>query len=305
MLKAKQVTIIGTGLLGASLALAIRAKGYTGRIVGVGRRVQTLDQARELGCFDDLTVSVDEALEGAQAIELPDSEGAEGQVHLAVLAVPLGYFEDVFTKISRCADEKLIVTDVGSTKASVCELAEDLLPHPQMFVGSHPMAGSEQQGPAAADAGLFEGKPCVVTPEIQTDYDALGLVQSLWKLVGMRVIVMNHIQHDRAVALVSHLPHAVASMLVNAATTDDGDALDIASSGFADTTRVASGDPGIWLDIFQANRDAVINSVEKMIQELDRFKKAITRGDTGALKRMLEGAKAARDGWETNRKEAE
>ncbi len=302
MLKAKQVTIIGTGLLGASLALALRAKGYRGRIVGVGRRVQTLDQARALGCFDDLTVSTAEALEGGGNTGKGGSGktegGAGGDAHLVVVAAPLGHFREIFTKIAQGADETLVVTDVGSTKASVCALAEELLPDSIRFVGSHPMAGSEQQGPTAADGGLFEGKPCVVTPGSDTDERAVELVKALWGLVGMRLIEMAPAGHDRAVALVSHLPHAVAVMLVKAVTVDGGEVLDVASSGFADTTRIASGDPGIWVDIFQTNREAVIDSVGKMIDELDRFKKVMVRGDSGALKRLLEGAKEARDGWD-------
>jgi prephenate dehydrogenase len=291
MHKTKQVTIIGTGLLGASLALALRGKGYAGRVVGVGRRVQTLEQAQGLGCFDHLTVSTAEALEMAQ------ERVGEGEDHLAVLAAPLGHFREVFTKIAQSEDGGLIVTDVGSTKASVCALAEELLGKPERFVGSHPMAGSEQQGPTAADAGLFEGKPCVVTPCADTDERAVELVKSLWGLVGMRLFEMDPAEHDRSVALVSHLPHAVAALLVKVVTADGGGALDIASTGFADTTRIAAGDPGIWVDIFQTNRDAVIESVGGMIKELEQFKKIMARGDNGALKRLLEGAKEARDGW--------
>lgn len=296
MLKTKQVTIIGTGLLGASLALALRARGYSGRIAGVGRREQTLEQARGLGCFDSLTVSTAEALEGAR--DLPGDAA-----HLAVLAAPLGHFREIFTKIAQCDDDGLIVTDVGSTKMSVCALAEELLPDPTRFVGSHPMAGSEQQGPEAADALLFVDKPCVLTPQADTDERAVELVKALWELVGMRLIEMVPAEHDRAVSLVSHLPHAVAAMLVKVACADGGGALDIASSGFADTTRIASGDPGVWVDIFQTNREAVLESVGKMIQELDRFKKVMSRGDSGALTRLLEGAKEARDGWGGDRKE--
>lgn len=297
MLEIKQVTIIGTGLLGASLALALRSRGYAGRIVGVGRRAETLEKARALGCFDDLLVSAGEALEQGQSL------GKAGEAHLAVLAVPLGYFREVFLKVSMCADESLIVTDVGSAKASVCEMAEELLPVVTRFVGSHPMAGSEQQGPGAADAALFVGKPCVVTPRADTDEDALEAVVGMWELVGMKVKPMDPVGHDRAVALVSHLPHAVASMLVKAVTDDGGEALTIASTGFADTTRIASGDAGIWLDIFETNRDAVVGSVDKMISELERFKKALARSDSGALKRLLEGAKQERDDWGLSRGE--
>jgi len=292
MLKAKQVTIIGTGLLGASLALALRAKGYQGRLVGVGRREQTLEQARELGCFDGLTTSIAEALKGARELS-GDPEAA----HLVVLAAPLGHFREVFEKLAMNDDDQLIVTDVGSTKASVCALAKELLPAPSRFVGSHPMAGSEQQGPTAADAGLFEDKPCVVTaaPGSGTDAPAVELVESMWTGVGMRLVRMSPAEHDQAVALVSHLPHAAAALLVNLAK---GEALDIASTGFSDTTRIAAGDPGLWVDIFENNKDAVVDSVDQMIEALQRFRDVLQGGDGDEMRKQLEAARRTRDGWD-------
>jgi prephenate dehydrogenase len=295
MLEMKQVTIIGTGLLGASLALALRAKGFTGRIVGVGRRVEVLEQARGLGCFDDLTVSTAEALGSAR--DLPG-----GGKHVAVLAAPLGHFEEIFRKIAPCDDPDLIVTDVGSTKSSVCQLAKELLPEPARFVGSHPMAGSEQQGPMAADTNLFIGKPCVLTPEKHTDPDAQDLVEAMWRFIGMRVILMDPAQHDKSVALISHLPHAVAVLLVKVAVADGDSPMQVASTGFADTTRIAAGDPDVWLDIFQTNREAVLDSVKRLEEELSRFHKALARSDHGALLRLLKGAKEVRDNWEAGRR---
>jgi prephenate dehydrogenase len=295
MLQAKQVTIIGTGLLGASLALALKARGYPGRIVGVGRREQTLEQARGLGCFDGLTTSTAEALEGAR--ELAGNPGGPGELHLAVLAAPLGHFKEIFVKVAASDDEKLIVTDVGSTKASVCAMANELLPGPTRFVGSHPMAGSEQQGPTAADATLFEGKPCVVTSNVGTEARAVELVESVWSCVGMRLVRMSPDEHDKAVALVSHLPHAVAALLVKVATRDDGGTLNIASTGFADTTRIAAGDPGLWVDIFECNKDAVIGSVDQLMEALGRFREMLQGGDGEKMREMLEDAKRTRDGW--------
>ncbi len=294
MLKVKQVTIIGTGLLGASLALALRAKGYRGRLVGVGRREQTLEQARGLGCFDGLTTSIAEALDGAR--DLPSD-----QEHLAVLAAPLGHFKEIFEKIAERDDDQLIVTDVGSTKASVCKLAKALLPDASRFIGSHPMAGSEQHGPMAADAGLFEGKPCVVTPQAGTDAQAVKLVKSMWSCVGMRLVRMSPAEHDKAVAVVSHLPHAVAVLLVilakGAGGSGGGEALGIASTGFADTTRIAAGDPGLWEDIFENNKDAVAGSVDQMIEALQRFRWTLQDEDGPGMLKLLEEARRTRDGW--------
>ena len=281
----KQVTIIGTGLLGASLALALRARGFTGRIVGVGRREATLAEARGLGCFDGVTTSTAEALAEARGLD-------DQRFHLAVLAAPLGHFDEIFAKLAPCDDAKLIMTDVGSTKASVCAQANERLPDPTRFVGAHPMAGSEQTGPGAAVADLFEGKPCVLTPGGSAKPQAVEVVEGLWRGVGMRVLRMSPDEHDRAVAQVSHLPHAVAALLVNLAGKG---AMGVASTGFGDTTRIAAGDPGLWVDIFESNRPAVVGSVDGIIEALQQFKQTLEAGDSAGLHKLLEEAKQARD----------
>lgn len=291
MFEMKQVTIIGTGLLGASLALALRDRGYTGRIVGVGRREKTLQMARDLGCFDGLTTSTAEAL--AEGRELPGDEG-----HMAVLAAPLGHFEEIFTKVAAADDPGLIITDVGSTKASVCAMAARHLPDASRFVGSHPMAGSEQQGPTAAEIGLFFGKPCVVTPTGQTDTYAVRQVDLLWSLIGMRLVKMSPEEHDQSVALISHLPHAVAALLVN---LTDSNALDVASTGFADTTRIAAGDPTLWFDIFDNNKPAVLESLDKMVGAIQQFRMILESGDEAEMITLLLDAKHTRDRWEDRR----
>ena len=221
--------------------------------------------------------------------------------HLAVLAAPLGHFREILEKVAAADDAGLIITDVGSTKASVCAMAVELLPDAARFVGSHPMAGSEQQGPTAADGALFEGKPCVVTPGPDTDKDAVELVESMWKLIGMRGCRMSPCEHDKSVAMVSHLPHALAALLVRVAMGDDGGALNIASTGFADTTRIAAGDPGLWVDIFRENRGAVIESLEVFGESLQAFRGLIEKGDDAGLMKLLEDAKRARDDWGADR----
>lgn len=295
MLRVKQVTIVGTGLLGASLALALRGRGFSGRIVGVGRRKETLEKTRTLGCFDGLTVSTAEALHEASSL-------GNTKPHLAVIAAPLGHFQEIFAKIAGADDGGLIVTDVGSTKATVCRMAADLLPDASRFVGSHPMAGSEQQGPDAADEQLFEGKPCVVTPQHDTDDQAIELVESVWKAVGMRLVRMSPTDHDRNVALISHLPHAVAALLVQVAAGVGGDGVfKMASTGFGDTTRIAAGDPGLWVDIFRENREAFLNSVDHYESAMKAFRELVKHGDDEALMNMLEKAKQARDAWGAER----
>jgi len=298
-LRVKQVTIIGTGLLGASLALALKQRGYAGRLVGVGRRAETLERARGLGCFDDLTTETAEALAGAGKL-------GNTQAHLAVIAAPLGHFQEIFTKLASADDGSVVVTDVGSTKATVCRMAAELLPDPGRFVGAHPMAGSEQTGPDAADGGLFDGKPCVVTPGEMADAKAVEVVESVWSAVGMRLVRMTPEDHDNNVALISHLPHAAAALLVQVAIGAGGESggagvLDIASTGFADTTRIASGDPGLWVDIFRENRKALLGSLDRLGEAVHSFRELVKHGDDDALMEFLKHAKTARDRWDADR----
>ena len=188
-----QLTVFGTGLLGTSLGLALKQAGFAGRRVGIGRRQATVEQARQRGAFDAVTTDPGEGVAGAD---------------LLVVAVPLGQFEAVLGQVACHASAGLIVTDVGSVKGEVVAAASRQLPRPERFVGAHPMAGSEQAGPEAAEAGLFEGKPCVLTPEAGTEAAALETVRRLWQMVGMRLIEMPAEEHDRKVATISHLPLA-------------------------------------------------------------------------------------------------
>lgn len=280
-----QVTIIGTGLLGASLALALRRRGYDGPIVGVGRRRDTLERARALGCFDHLTDSTAEAVGMA----------GDAALQLAVVAAPLSHFDEIFRRLADADRPGLIITDVGSTKQRVCELAAARLPCPQRFVGSHPMAGSEQQGPDAADANLFSGKPCILTPAADVDARALRLVVALWTLLRMKLLQLSPEDHDRQVAVISHLPHAVSVLLMHTAMKLGG--LDLASTGFRDTTRLASSNPTIRLDILDENRPQVISALRAMNEAIGGLIARLEAGDDAAVRQLLEDAKAARDRW--------
>ena len=233
----RQITIVGTGLLGGSIGMALRDRGFAGRVVGVGRNAQTLERARQLGCVDEVCHDLGSALPGCG---------------LVILATPLKAFAGLFQEIAQADHEGLIVTDVGSTKRQVCDDAIRVLPDPRRFVGSHPMAGGERHGPDHARGDLFEGKPCIVTPAQDAHELAVGRVEQLWRSLGMRLVQMTPQEHDRAVAAISHLPHVVAVLLVELA--EKRNTLQIASTGFGDTTRIAAGDPGLWADIFTLNR---------------------------------------------------
>jgi len=275
-----RLAIVGTGLLGASVGLAVKAAGFAGEVVGVGRRRATVEKARALGAVDTVA---------------DDLAGAARGSGLMVVAVPLGAFDRTLAELSPHIHEQMPVTDVGSTKGSVLAAAHRWLPRPGRFVGSHPMAGSERQGPESADAGLFAGKPCIVTPEDDTDDDALALVESLWQQLGMTLLRMSAEAHDRAVATVSHLPHAAAVMLVQVAMRQGG--WDVASTGFRDTTRLASSNPPMRADIMANNREALLSALQAMRDQIDRLSDVLQHGDDDALLSLLESSQAAREDW--------
>ena len=276
----QQVTIVGTGLLGTSLGLGLRAAGFTGTIIGVGRRNSTVDRAKRLGCFDQGTTDLGPAVAGSQ---------------LVVLATPLGTFSQLLERLAPNEHPQMVITDVGSTKQSVCHQAQRILNEPARFVGSHPMAGGERHGPEFARPDLFAGKPCVVTPAPQTNPDALRLVWNLWDTLGMNLIEMTSAEHDQKAARISHLPHVAAVLLVSLA--ERSGAMQIASTGFRDTTRIASGEPTVWRDIFSANREDLLEVIDEFAQDLTVFRQRLARHEDVELLKWHQRAKQARDNW--------
>ena len=300
------VTIIGTGLLGGSIGLGLKKRGFAGKIVGVGRRESTLGAAKSRGCIDRCELDLAEALRGngSEGLAGADETGCK---QLLVIATPLGAFGAIFKQIAElaaagwdCSD--LIVTDAGSTKAKVCADAAAMLPRPDLFVGAHPMAGSELQGPAHADAELFADRLCILTPAlagqngaVRSDGQAVSIVRELWQMLGMSITEKSPVDHDELVASISHLPHAAAVLLVQLA--DQHKAISVGSTGFRDTTRVASGDPRVWTDIFSTNRDAMVASLDEMVAAIAKLRGVIDSGDDEALHQWLINAKETRDTW--------
>ncbi len=279
----QRVVIVGPGLIGGSLGIALRAAGLAGRVVGVGHRQESLDAALELGAVDEATF---------------DLEGAVADADLVVLAVSVGRIPELASRAAPQMKNGAVLTDVGSVKAPICSAVEALLRTPSRprvrFVGGHPLAGSEKRGVRAARSDLFRDALCILTPSRVTDPDgtALSRVRDMWQAVGCRVRELPPELHDELVAEISHLPHVVAACLINAVS--DG-ALDLAGSGFADTTRVASGDPGLWRDICMANSRAVDKALHTFAEQVRTFRKALASGDADAIDDCLRGAKERRD----------
>jgi len=272
-----QVTIIGVGLIGGSLGLALKKAGLARRVVGVGHRQASLEAARSCGSADETS--------------LDPAAGVRGS-DLVVLAAPIGQFREILRLAATALAPGAVVIDVGSTKARVVADLEPLVPPPGAFVGCHPIAGSEQRGVSAARADLFRGAVCVITPTAKTPPDALARVRQTWEALGMAVHTMPPEVHDRLLAEVSHLPHVVASALVRAVS---GEAEPLVGPGWADTTRVASGDEALWRDILMSNAGEVAAALERFQGVLAAFRSALAQGDAAKIESLLAESKARRD----------
>lgn len=277
----QELAIVGVGLLGGSVAKAVRAGGLARRVVGVGRDTARLRPALEDGTLDAATTDLDTGVRKADFV---------------LLAAPVLAIEGLLERVWRAAPEGTVITDVGSTKRNIVRAAERLAAaRPLTFVGSHPLAGSEQSGYRAARADLFRGATVVVTPTDRTELAALKRATEFWEALGARVSSLDPETHDRAVAAISHLPHLIACALVDGAGRVEPSALDLAARGFRDTTRIAAGDPEMWTEIFLANRDALSASVESFQQALADLQRVIDAGAPEALRAALARIKATRE----------
>lgn len=279
MARFNKVAIIGVGLIGGSIGLAIKKNRLTKKVVGIFRRKSTLKKALKYKAVDAGTMDI--------ALGVKDAD-------LIILAAPVHLIPGLAAKVLKGAKRGAIITDAGSTKGWIVNKIEGLLKRSSKvyFVGSHPMAGSEHTSVEFAAGDLFEGSPCIVTKTSRTDAGALKKVSSFWKSIGGRVKVMSPIEHDRTVSLISHLPHTVAFALAGAVPVKD---MACAAEGFKDTTRVASSDPELWADIFLTNRRAISNAGKLFNRQYGKLLKAINRGDRSETVSILRRSKSKRD----------
>lgn len=278
-MKFNKITIIGVGLIGGSIGLAAKKLRLAKEVAGVFRRESTLKKALKAKAVDTAVMSVEEGVFDAD---------------LVIIASPVRSIPTLAAKAIKYAKRGAIITDVGSTKSWIVEKLEDMLKGSRSvsFVGSHPMAGSEQAGVEAARADLLEGAPCIVTRTVSTNSAALKKVTAFWKAMGSDVSVMSPVKHDSVVAAISHLPHLAAFGLVGAVRGED---IRHAAEGFKDTTRVASSDPDLWADIFLTNKKAIAGAVRAFDKSCKAILRSLSRGDAKGLVAILKSAKSKRD----------
>ncbi|MGN8160231.1 prephenate dehydrogenase [Salinisphaera sp. SWV1] len=289
-----RIAIVGLGLIGGSIARGLRVAGYAGHLSGAV--VQQADAARavELDLVDACHSRIAPAVADADLI---------------VMATPPGALDPVLREIAAARPPEAIVTDTGSSKASVVRAAQRLFAPAARarFVPGHPIAGTENSGIEAGFATLFNARRVILTPDKQTGAAAIATVEAMWAALGARVSHMTVAHHDEVLAATSHVPHVLAYTLVDtlAAMAERTEIFAYAAGGFADFTRIASSDPALWRDIVSANREPVLHTLDAYIERLQRVRVDIAAGDDGRVHEVFQRAKTARDGFASQRERDE
>lgn len=281
----KKIVICGVGLIGGSIALALRKSGYKGRIVGLERNPEVLARAYALGIVDDAGSSLEDTFKDAD---------------LLILAVPVAQTAKVLQAFLPCLPENIVITDTGSTKSDVVVMARAVLgDRVKKFIPAHPIAGSESNGPEAAFAELFEGKKTVIAQLPENSEEDVAHVAELWESCGAIIHYLTPAGHDRVFATVSHLPHLLAYGLVDYVADHSLAELffQYAASGFRDFTRIAESSPEMWRDISLANREHLLEGLDAYMDELTRIRTLLADKDSAGLEAVFSNARQARMGW--------
>jgi prephenate dehydrogenase len=279
----QQLSIIGVGLIGGSLARALRQANVCNEIVGCGRNIDNLKKGVELGVIDRYTTDACEAVRGADVV---------------MLAMPLGAFAQVMKTIAPALGDNTLITDGGSAKGCVvADARAHLGTHFPRFVAGHPIAGAECSGVEAAKVDLFQNRRVILTPTAETDSDAHARIKAMWQVTGAEVVDMDVQHHDEVLAATSHLPHMLAYTLVDMLANMESrrEIFRYAAGGFRDFTRIASSEPRMWHDICRANRTEILNMLNEFESHLKHLKTAIQTEDSAAVEDIFKRAKIARD----------
>ncbi len=288
----KNLCVIGTGLIGGSFSLALKKAGACENIIGAGRSEDTLKKALQLNIIDSYETEISNAVKNADLIFVSVPLGAMASV-----------FEQIKTGLIAAGNNTAIVTDAGSSKQQVLQLAETIFNNDaanfnaSRFIAGHPIAGTENSGPDAAVANLYKDRRVIITPTEKTDKDALRFVTELWQLTGATVETMDAEHHDKVLAATSHLPHLIAFGLVHCLENIDDieDVFRFAAGGFRDVTRIASSDPTMWRDICLNNQQPILDMMKRYKDELDMLYNALEAGDGEKLMEVFQHAKQTRD----------
>jgi prephenate dehydrogenase len=273
----KNVAIVGVGLIGGSIGLALRQRGLAENVTGIGRRQTSLRAARRVGAVTHATIDLEKGVATADFI---------------VVCTPVGQIVEHVRRAARACPDGTLITDAGSAKRQIVEALDGALPHGCRFLGSHPLAGSEKTGPSHAQAELFEGRVALVTPTRDTRAEDYDFVERFWQALGSVVVKLSPEEHDAALALTSHLPHLAAAAL--AAATPER-LFRLVGAGMLDTTRIAAGDPALWTQIFMQNRENVLAALETFGARLAALTAAIRDNQPDEIQRLLAAAKKNRD----------
>ena len=268
----EKVCIVGLGLIGGSIGLAIKRSNISNQITGYARSNSTLERAIELGLVDSVRDNLKDAVNNSD---------------LVILATPLSTFRELVEEMSPFLKKGCIITDTGSAKLTVIEDLKDILPNGVEFVPGHPIAGTEESGPDAGFAELFDNRWCILTPTEDNSSNAVDLVKGFWESIGSKVEIMDPMHHDKVLAITSHIPHLIAFNIVgtanNLANVTEKEVVKYSAGGFRDFTRIAASDPKMWSDIFTYNSDAVLEMLDLFSNDLAKLKAAVIKKDSDLL----------------------
>jgi len=268
-----KVAIIGVGLIGGSIALALKKKKLANEVIGVSRHKKSLLLAKKKGAID----------KGSKELDIVKD------ADLVIFATPVKTIINLAPMISKVVSKNCIVTDVGSTKKEIVSMLSKIFPN---FLGSHPLAGSEKRSIVNAELNMFKGTQCILTPTKRTTSKAFNKIKTLWANLGANVIILSPETHDKILSFTSHLPHVAAFSLIGIVPKEY---LKFASTGLRDTTRIATSDPKLWVDILLTNRQNLVKNIGLLQNKLSKIKKALQKKDNNLLNLILKQAKEKRD----------
>ena len=278
-----KITIIGVGLIGGSLALALKERNLAKVVFGYGRDQSRLEEAQKSNIIDAFSTNIKEAIDEA---------------NIVVIATPVGTFKDILDQIEPLISSNVIITDVGSTKSDIVNIVNDVLrDKSSYFIPAHPIAGKERSGFEVSDSKLYDGKKVIITPQEANSPESIDMINQLWTNVGADVDFMSAESHDNLLGMTSHLPHMLAFSLVNYLVDQNPNASIYAGGGFKDFSRIASGDAVMWRDICLQNKNQIMNHLKGYQSTLDDLLEAINDEDSEKLGQLFTTAKKTRDSW--------